>query len=164
MNRTPDGEMVRDQYAVVLAQTAETPLEELAAAEHRAGMIEAIAALDGAATAMSAPALTPDDLIEAERLHGEISQLAVTGGVSRLADLCDRLHATLSSRCPNARLRQLVDEELTLLHAVGVGPTRTAEDWWLVVCQHADLLTLARRCADVEAFTQLLRSHRHLCH
>lgn len=143
--------------------------EDITPAEQRERMIETIAMLDGAAMAMSAPHLSATDLAEIRDLHHTIDSLSASprissGSEAELTHACDLLHGALVARCPNRRLRDLVDEELTLLHAVDAEPSRSHDDWRTVVREHRSLLALVQARGDAATFTLALRRHRQLCH
>ena len=147
--------------------TSTISFEPISDVEQRSRMIETIAMLDGAASAMSAANLSDADLAELLRLHRRIDRMVETPAGTpntALVHACDLLHNALVARCPNRRLRELVDEELTLLHAVDVDAARGRDHWRAVVSDHHELLELARDRADSAAFTKALRTHRMICH
>ncbi len=133
-------------------------------ADDFARMIEAIAVVDAAVTTLSAPLLTPIDLLEAHRIHAQLVDLPVRQPSAGFSALCDALHDVLVARCPNGRLRELLDEEVTILHAAHPPVELSSRQRRQMIDEHARLIELIELDPHSEAIAGLMRQHRQLCH
>ena len=71
----------------------------------------AVAILEGAATAEGAAHLTASDLTKVRRLAAEMEQVAAEGDLAaKFSRLNRRLHATLTARCANSYLLELLEQ------------------------------------------------------
>jgi DNA-binding GntR family transcriptional regulator len=70
----------------------------------------AAAVLEGAATADAAAHLTPADLAKIRQLAAEMERVAAEGDAARFSRLNRRLHATITDRCANTYLLELIEQ------------------------------------------------------
>jgi DNA-binding GntR family transcriptional regulator len=70
----------------------------------------AAAVLEGAATADAAAHLTPADLVKIRKLAAEMEQVAAEGDAAKFSRLNRRLHATITDRCANTYLLELIEQ------------------------------------------------------
>lgn len=70
----------------------------------------AVAILEGAATAEAVAGLRPSDLTRLRRLAAGMEEVAANGDMARFSRLNRRLHATITARCGNAYLLELLDQ------------------------------------------------------
>lgn len=102
--------------------------------------VEAFAVLEENATALSVPLLTDEELARARAMNAEMAQCAISGQVERYGVLGHELHELLYSRCPNARLLELVRSHAAAIRAVAeVHPVFNREAALITVREH-DLL------------------------
>jgi DNA-binding GntR family transcriptional regulator len=70
----------------------------------------AAAVLEGAATADAAAHLTPADLVQIRKMAAEMEQVAAKGDAAKFSRLNRRLHATITDRCANTYLLELIEQ------------------------------------------------------
>jgi DNA-binding GntR family transcriptional regulator len=128
--------------------------------QYRSSM-QALAVLEGVATAMSAPFVTPADLEQArrvnEQLKGQLDYIDPPGFTA----LNQSFHALLFQRCPNPRLLELVNAEWARLGGLRTStfsfvPERGRES----VCEHERILRLIEESAPPEKIEKAARDHR----
>ena len=132
----------------------------------RERIVEVIAMLESAATAMGATALTPDDLRAARHTNRLLAEAAARGLTGRAVELVDAFHRCLYARCGNSRMVELLDEEMTLLRAVdpepvGLSPSRLRR----IVAAHDEIVDLIEADPAAATIPDALRAHRgHDCY
>lgn len=127
-------------------------------------MAEALAHIEAVATASSLPRLTDGDLSEAMGLHLLASQAMADGDLARFADLGSWLHRILVRGCPNDRVRELLDEEKTLLRALSTTVEISERECRRAAADHLTLLILAEQDPTSVEIAELLRRHPRNCH
>jgi DNA-binding GntR family transcriptional regulator len=70
----------------------------------------AVAILEGAATADAVARLRPSDLSKVRKLAAEMEEVAEDGDMARFSRLNRRLHATITARCGNTYLLELLEQ------------------------------------------------------
>lgn len=120
-----------------------------------------ITVLESAATALSAPHLTPRDLARARELNTAMRGALSDFDSRRFGALNQEFHHTLYSRCPNPRLLEMVDAEWSRLGHLrdsifGFVPHRPRES----VGEHDDLLALIEGDGTPDRIEQAVRRHR----
>ncbi|NLE98425.1 MAG: GntR family transcriptional regulator [Propionibacterium sp.] len=125
-------------------------------------VMETLAYLEGAATALAAPHLGDDQLDEAEAINDELGRLAVEGvDAGRFVDLNQQFHSTLWSACPNRYLLALVQREMERVQFIRANELVFAPDNAPVsVEEHAEILRLIREGADAVGIEQAARLHK----
>ncbi|WP_260697008.1 GntR family transcriptional regulator [Streptomyces sp. 130] len=123
--------------------------------------MEVITVLESAATALSAPHLTGQDLARARELNTAMRAALGDFDFRRFTALNQDFHHTLYSRCPNPRLLETVDAEWSRLGHLrdsifGFVPHRPKES----VCEHEDLLDLIEGSGTSDRIEQAVRRHR----
>jgi DNA-binding GntR family transcriptional regulator len=123
--------------------------------------MQALAVLEGVATALAAPLVTPEELAEARRVNEQMrSQLAYVDPPAFTA-LNQSFHALLFQRCPNPRLLELVNSEWARLGGLRTStfsfvPERSRES----VCEHEQIIELIERSAPLHEVEAAARAHR----
>jgi DNA-binding GntR family transcriptional regulator len=123
--------------------------------------MEALAVLEAAATALSAPHLTKADLQRAERLNRAMARSLEAFDPVGFTDRNRELHHVLYQRCPNDRLLALVEREWELLSGVRAStftfvPRRAQQS----VAEHDQLIHLLRTGASAAQIDSAMRRHR----
>lgn len=123
--------------------------------------MQALAVLEGSATALAARLLTAADLRAARALNARMVELLDHFDPQAFTRLNQEFHATLFARCPNPRLLSLVDAEwLRLSHlrdsTFSFVPGRAQES----VHEHESLLQLIERAAPLGEIERAARRHR----
>lgn len=129
-------------------------------AQYRASM-ESLAILEGAATALAAPRLTPADLRRARELNEHMVRTLEDFEPRHYTALNHEFHALLFTPCPNPRLLALVQSEWTRLSNLREStfafvPGRARES----VREHEDMLRLIEEDAPLEQIEHSVRAHR----
>jgi len=70
----------------------------------------AVAILEGAATADAVAHLRPSDLAKLRKLAAEMEEVAADGDMAKFSRLNRRLHATVTARCGNPYLLELLEQ------------------------------------------------------
>ncbi len=117
--------------------------------------------LEGAATALAAPHLTPSELAEAASINARLGSQLDAFDPQGFTALNQRFHALLFTRCPNPRLLQLVESEWSRLGHLRTStfsfvPGRAHES----VGEHDTLLRLIAEAAPPEEIERAARLHR----
>ncbi|WP_453984788.1 GntR family transcriptional regulator [Brevibacterium casei] len=123
--------------------------------------MEAVAVLEGAATAQALTHITADDLAEAEALNEDMRALLENFDPLAFTRLNHAFHAALFARCPNDRLRTLVAIEWDRLahlrdSTFSFVPDRARES----VDEHSRIIALIRAAASADEVERVVRAHR----
>ncbi|WP_369817305.1 GntR family transcriptional regulator [Cellulomonas sp. Root137] len=123
--------------------------------------MEALAILEGAATALAARHLTDDDLRQARDLNRRLVESLDDFDPHRFTAVNHSFHAVLFAACPNPRMRALVDAEWTRLghlrdSTFSFVPGRAQES----VREHEVLLDLIETGAPLPDIERAARGHR----
>ncbi|MFG1926937.1 GntR family transcriptional regulator [Cryptosporangium sp. NPDC048952] len=124
--------------------------------------MQAISLLEGAATALAAPLLTPDDLARARDLNDVVRRGLPDLDPRMFRAVNQELHRTLYAPCPNPRLLELVQAEWIRLGNLpdtlgGIVAGRASA----VMEEHDALIDLIERGAPAETIEQAVRRHRN---
>jgi DNA-binding GntR family transcriptional regulator len=123
--------------------------------------MQALGVLEGAATALSAPLLTPADLDQAESINQQMAQLLEDFEPLAFTRLNQQFHWVLFEPCPNPRLLDLVRLDWSRLaglrHSTFVFIPERARD---SVTEHSEILDLIRTGADPLKIELATRHHR----
>jgi DNA-binding GntR family transcriptional regulator len=116
--------------------------------------------LEGLATALSAPLLTPSELAEARELNNRMSNALAGLDTVQFGALNRKFHELLCSRCEDERLRDLVTTEWARLDfirrsAYWYAPGRAQES----VKEHEAILELIESGADADSIEAEARQH-----
>ncbi|WP_432828616.1 FCD domain-containing protein [Dactylosporangium sp. CA-092794] len=129
---------------------------------------ETVAVLESAVTALSAPSLTPADLQAARHTNRQLAEVVERGVADTAAEastLINAFHERLSLRCANARMVELLGEEMTLLRALdaGAAPLSSAR-LRRIVEEHEDIVNQIEADPAASTMPYMLRTHRgHTC-
>lgn len=123
--------------------------------------MQALAILEGVATALAARALTPEDIARARDVNRQMVAELRDLDPHRFTALNHDFHAILFSRCANPRILELVDAEWSRLghlrdSTFSFVPGRAAES----VQEHENLLDLIVGGASPDEIEQVARRHR----
>jgi DNA-binding GntR family transcriptional regulator len=126
-----------------------------------AEVMEVLAVLEAAATALALPHLTPRDLDEARGKNAHMRDSLAAFDPLAFTRANHEFHQTLYSRCPNTHLRGFIDREWQRLDAIrrstfSFVPARAHD----AVKEHDELLELIESGADPERIEQFVRHHR----
>lgn len=123
--------------------------------------MQTLGVVEGAATSLSAPLLTPADLDRAEAINREMAQLLADFDPELFTRLNQQFHSVLFAPCPNPQLLELVNRCWSrvsgLRHSTFEFVPARAQD---SVREHNDLLTLIRTGADPLEIDCVARLHR----
>ena len=120
-----------------------------------------LARLEGLATALAAPELSPADLAEARRVNGEMSEALADFDPLRFSKLNRQFHTMIFHRAPDKHLIALLDNEWARLDfirrsAFTHAPGRAVES----VAEHEALLDLLEARADADKIETAARRHK----
>lgn len=123
--------------------------------------MQALAVLEGVATALSAPLVTPEDLAQARRVNEQMRAQLDYIDPPTFTALNQSFHALLFTRCPNPRLLELVNGEWARLGGLRTStfsfvPERACES----VSEHERILELIERAAPLHEVEAAARAHR----
>lgn len=129
-------------------------------AQYRQSM-QALAILEGAATALSARLVTDEDLAEARAVNKQMTAQLDYFDPPSFTALNRSFHSLLFQRCPNPRLLELVQAEWVRLGGLRSStfsfvPERAKQS----VHEHEELLVLIERKAPFDEIEQAAREHR----
>lgn len=131
------------------------------AADYRDAM-ETLALLEGAATSLAAPHLSPEQFAEATAINDEMRTLN-RGDFDpvHFTELNERFHRVLCSACPNEHLLELMSREWQRLSMIRRSsfnriPMRPATS----VAEHEALLALVAEQAPAEEIEMAAREHK----
>lgn len=123
--------------------------------------MEAVAVLEGAATAQALTHITAADLAAAEDLNEQMRALLTDFDAVEFTRLNHEFHAALFAHCPNDRLRTLVGLEWDRLahlrnstFAFVPGRARDSVD------EHSRIIALIRAAASADEVERVVRAHR----
>ncbi|WP_347354880.1 GntR family transcriptional regulator [Intrasporangium sp.] len=123
--------------------------------------MQALAVLEGAATALAARGVTADDLAAARRINERMVTQLEYFDPRAFTALNQSFHARLFTRCPNPRLLELVEAEWVRLGGLRSStfsfvPERAYES----VREHEQILCLIEASAPLEEIEHAARRHR----
>ncbi|MDN5796470.1 MAG: GntR family transcriptional regulator [Intrasporangium sp.] len=123
--------------------------------------MQALAVLEGAATALAARRITADDVAQARRINERMITQLDYFDPSAFTALNQGFHARLFARCPNQRLLELVNAEWARLGGLRTStfsfvPGRALES----VREHELILRLIERSAPLDEIEDAARRHR----
>ncbi len=126
-----------------------------------ADVMAALAVVEGAATASSAPALTPADLRRARALNDDLRACLAAFDPIRFTEINRALHTVLFGACPNPRLLRAVRGEWDRLDMLrrstfSFVPGRAP----VSIREHDALIALVERGAAAEEIEAAVRRHR----
>jgi DNA-binding GntR family transcriptional regulator len=122
--------------------------------------IRLLARLEGLATALSAPKLTPEELGRARELNREMADALANFDPTRFGALNREFHTLLCSRCDDSRLHDLVEAEWMRLEMV-----RRSAFWYAPgravasLGEHDMILDLIESGAEAETIETAARRH-----
>ncbi|MBL0888334.1 GntR family transcriptional regulator [Myceligenerans indicum] len=122
--------------------------------------MQLLARIEGYATAVSAPHLTPEDLEKARALNKEMAGALASFDPGRFGALNREFHQLLYSRCDDDRLRDLVDAEWTRLELI-----RRSAFWYAPgraqasIAEHEGLVDLVEGGAAPDVIETAARRH-----
>lgn len=123
--------------------------------------MESVAVLEGIATALSVPFLTPADLARAKELNEKMEALLSDFEPDTFTELNKKFHRALFYKCPNARLIELVYEEWDRLDYFRVSTFRyIPERAESSVQEHYQLVKLIEAGAEPMYIEKRARDHR----
>ena len=117
----------------------------------------AVALLEGAASADAVAQLRPSDLAKLRKLAAEMEEVAADGDMARFSRLNRRLHATITARCGNPYLLELLEQTNQRLDRIrDTMFTYLPERSKAAIGEHARLIELleAGDAAAVEAYAR----------
>lgn len=124
-------------------------------------VMEVLAVLEAAATALTAPQVTDDDLAAARRANEALRAGLGTEDLRAFFRLNRAFHAILYARCPNAHLVEFIDREWQRMVAIRpTGFTYRPERARAAVREHEQLLRLIASKAPAATIEALCRGHR----
>lgn len=123
--------------------------------------MQTLGVVEGVATALSAPLLTPADLDRAEAVNRRLISLLDDFDPLLFTRLNREFHSVLYEPCPNPHLVDLVHRGWTRLHGLldstfAFVPGRAHQS----VQEHAEIVDLIRRGADPLEIEMAARQHR----
>lgn len=123
--------------------------------------MQALAALEGAATALAAPNITPDTLNHARAINRRMADTLDDFDPGAFTTLNHAFHETLYLLCPNQRLIDLVNAEWSRLGTLRSStfafvPGRARES----VAEHEEILHLIETSAPAADIERTARGHR----
>lgn len=123
--------------------------------------MQALAVLEGTATALSARRVTPEDVAQARAVNGRMRDQLDYLDPQAFTALNQSFHALLFQRCPNPRLLELVNAEWARLGGLRTStfsfvPDRASES----VREHENILDLIERSAPLDEIEEAAREHR----
>lgn len=123
--------------------------------------MEALAILEGAATALSVPELTGDDVDRARKVNERMRTSLLEFDPVRFTELNHEFHEMLCARCPNPHLRTLIEREWARLGMIrrstfAFVPGRAQDS----IDEHAELLELIAAGGPLEEVERCARAHK----
>lgn len=123
--------------------------------------METLAVLEGYATALAVPHLTPTDLATAREFNDKMEALLDDFDAGAFTELNRQFHRVLFDRCPNRHLTEIVYTEWEKLDYLRVStfryiPNRAMES----VAEHARMLDLIAAGAEPKYLEAQMRDHR----
>lgn len=122
--------------------------------------IRLLAVLEGLATSLSAPNLTPDEIAQAREYNARARQALEDFDMQGFGDSNRRFHQLVCSRCDDPRLIDLVNSEWTRLDMIRrsaffYAPGRAAAS----ITEHEHILDLIEQGAEAAAIDAAAREH-----
>ncbi len=134
-----------------------------------AQLIETVAVLEGYATALAAPRLTPENLSELKTINGRMSRALREDDVAQVSACNRAFHALILERCPNTvvaeQLRQTQARLSSLNRALIAREQSVAirllssKGGQIAVADHESLIKNIRRGASAATIEHLTREH-----
>ncbi|HTW15623.1 MAG TPA: GntR family transcriptional regulator [Nocardioides sp.] len=122
--------------------------------------IRLLAALEGLATSLSAPHLTPDDIAQAREFNARARQALADFDMQSFGQANRQFHQLVCSRCGDDRLIDLVRTEWTRLDLIRRSAFYYAPGRALAsVTEHDHILDLIEQRADPEEIDAAARRH-----
>jgi DNA-binding GntR family transcriptional regulator len=123
--------------------------------------MQTLGIVEGAATALSAPRITADDLDRARAVNERMRQLLADFDATAFTQLNQQFHSVLYERCPNPHILDLVQRGWSRLSGIrdstfAFVPGRASHS----VDEHDEILDLIRRGADPLDIELAARDHR----
>jgi DNA-binding GntR family transcriptional regulator len=123
--------------------------------------MQTLSVIEGAATALAAPLLTPEDLGRARAINESLRQTLTDFDPRRFTELNNQFHAALYENCPNPHILDLVHRGWARLAAMRTSsfdhvPGRAHHS----VAEHDGLLDLLATGAPAEEIERAARRHR----
>ncbi|NNG35685.1 GntR family transcriptional regulator [Nakamurella aerolata] len=123
--------------------------------------MQTLGIVEGTATAMAAPLLSPGDLRQADLINRQMHRLLKSFDAQAFTALNQQFHSILFAPCPNKQLLDLVDRGWVRLSGLrdssfSVIPGRAEHS----VAEHADLVEMIRAGADPLDIELAAREHR----
>lgn len=123
--------------------------------------MQTLGLVEGSATSLSAPLLTPEDLDRAEAINDRMRQLLDHFDARVFTELNRRFHSVLYEPCPNPHILDLVHRGWTRLAGIrdttfAAVPGRAEHS----VDEHTEILHLIRQGADPLEIELAARNHR----
>ncbi|GAB3526942.1 GntR family transcriptional regulator [Phytohabitans suffuscus] len=123
--------------------------------------LQVLAILEGAATAESAPHLTPDQLTEARTINARMRESVQQGDMRSFTVLNRSFHELVCSACPNGYLRETVSSEWVRLETIrrstfGLMPGRPQQS----VDEHERIIALIEAGASRNEIEHVAREHK----
>ncbi|WP_156760905.1 GntR family transcriptional regulator [Microbacterium karelineae] len=123
--------------------------------------MQTLGVLEGAAMALAADHITPDDLDRAEHLNARMREMLAHFDPHQFTVLNEQFHTILFEECPNPHLRDLVERGWARLNNVrdstfAFVPARATES----VDEHDEILRLVREGAAPSEIEDAARQHR----
>jgi DNA-binding GntR family transcriptional regulator len=123
--------------------------------------MQSLSVLEGAATALAARALTPEDIREARAINERMIETLDDFDPRAFTALNQRFHAILFARCTNPRMLELVETEWAKLghlrdSTFSFVPGRAQES----VAEHENILVLLESGAPLGEIEKAARRHR----
>jgi DNA-binding GntR family transcriptional regulator len=123
--------------------------------------MQSLSVLEGAATALAARALTPDDIRDARAINERMIETLDDFDPRAFTALNQRFHAILFARCTNPRMLELVETEWAKLghlrdSTFSFVPGRAQES----VAEHENILVLLESGAPLGEIEKAARRHR----
>lgn len=124
-------------------------------------VMEVLAVLEAAATALAAPHVTAEDLEAARRVNEALRAGLATPDARSFVRRNRELHSLLYARCPNAHLVEFIDREWRRMVAIQpTGFTYRPERAMAAVREHDQLLRLLGSRAPAATIEAFCRGHR----
>ncbi|MGA7206706.1 MAG: GntR family transcriptional regulator [Specibacter sp.] len=123
--------------------------------------MQTLAIVEGAATALSAPLVTPSDIARARAVNAQMRDCLEHFDPVRFTALNQEFHSVLFENCPNPHILDLVHRGWNRLQALrnstfSYVPGRALES----VAEHEELLRLLESDAGADAIERAARAHR----
>ncbi|WP_425863135.1 GntR family transcriptional regulator [Arthrobacter sp. TWP1-1] len=123
--------------------------------------MQTLSIVEGVATALAAPLLTPADIARAQEVNAAMREGLTHFDPLRVTALNREFHGILFEKCPNPHILDLVHRGWNRLQALRSStfshiPDRASES----VAEHEALLALIERGASAETIERAARTHR----